>query len=80
MKSTLQELYYGNLAPEDNVPDVAHHWKMFHDELKVKAPELEKGFDILKSDVMQSYVANNKEMFFQGFSLAVKLLAEGLAY
>lgn len=78
MKSTLQQLYYGGLDPqsERNCPLSR---KPFFSRLTAQSPELEKAFNDFMSDVNRTYVQDTEEMFYQGFSLAVKLLAEALS-
>lgn len=77
MKSTLQQLYYGGLDPqaERNYPLPR---EPFFSRLAAQSPELEKAFNDFMTEVNRTYVEDTEEMFYQGFSLAVKLLAEAL--
>lgn len=77
MKSTLQQLYYGGLDPQAkrNCP---LPWEPFFSRLAAQSPELEKAFNDFMTEVNRTYVEDTEEMFYQGFSLAVKLLAEAL--
>lgn len=79
MDSILEDIYHSSLAPEINAQDISDDWKLFYRELMAQAPELEKQFEVLRSDINQAYFTNAEEMFCQGFGLAVKLLAEGLS-
>lgn len=79
MDSILENLYHGNVIFSAENQNISHHWSFFEEVLKAQAPELEKRFDILRTDVTGTYFSNAEEMFYQGFSFAVKLLAEGLS-
>lgn len=79
MTSILQDLFYGSLCPQEGLQDLSQSLKYFHDHLMTEAPELEKKFDVLRSDVLHAYQDDTEQMFYQGFGLAVKLFAEALS-
>ena len=80
MDSILKDIYQGSIAFGINCPDISSDWRCFHTELMDQAPELEKQFEVLRSDINRAYFSSTEEMFYQGFSFALKLLCEGLAY
>lgn len=80
VQSILTDLYHGNVIFSTENQNISRHWAFFYEALKAQDPELEKSFDVLRTDVTQIYLSNAEEMFYQGFSFAVKLLAESLAY
>lgn len=87
MNSILQQLYRGQISPQENIwPSHSttfpfNHWQEhFTPLLRAQAPQLSPEFDALMDDLCLTYHRDTEEMFCQGFSLAVKLLAEALAY
>lgn len=87
MNSILQQLYSGDLTPQEKAwPPPSEHapfhqWQAeLSSFLHAHNPELENTFRILIDDFRLIYKTNTEEMFYQGFSLAVKLLAEALAH
>lgn len=78
--SYLQDLYYGSLCPQADNQGFAQTQECFRKMLSAQAPELEQTFNILMSDMLHIYSVDTKNMFFQGFGLAVKLLTEALAH
>lgn len=79
MQSYLQDLYHGSICPIASRQGVSWDKEAFCDILKERAPELEKKFNALMSDIRDAYVTDTEGMFFQGFGLAVKLITEALA-
>lgn len=90
MKPTLQQLFYGDLCPQQDVShtepgcptsyeEIERSQKRFLEKLKESAPELEARFKVLENDFYLAYTSDTEEMFRYGFGLAVKLLAEALA-
>ena len=85
MNSILENLYSGNLNPQEDADETyANVFKRrkeyFREQLQGKDPELEVKFNVMMEDLTQAYHITMEEMFYQGFGLAVKLLAEGLSY
>ena len=85
MNSILEDLYSGNLNPQEDADETyARMFKRrkeyFREHLQGKDPELEKSFDVMMEDLTKSYHLTMEEKFYQGFSLAVKLITEALAY
>lgn len=90
MYPILQQLYNGNIAPykAPHLPtdDLAAQDEFLHfhnnleQPLQTKAPELEKKCSYILSEIHRVYLDHTEEMFYQGFSLATKLLTEALAY
>ena len=85
MNSTLEDLYSGNLNPQEDADETyartfRRRKEYFRECLQGKDPELEKSFDVMMEDLSQCYYLTMEEMFLHGFGLAVKLLAEGLSY
>ena len=80
MQSILSDIYHGNVIFSTENLNVSRYWTFFYEALQAQAPELEKKFDVLRTEITQAYFSNSEEMFYQGFSFAVKLLAEGLSY
>ena len=77
--SHLQDLYYGSLCPQADNQGITRRWEHFLGYLKEQAPELEQKFSSLMDDTLCAYIADTENMFCQGYSLAVKLLAEALS-
>ena len=91
MNSLLQDLYHGDLCPRRDAsqtpPDcptpydeIKASMEKFRERLNDQAPELTTKFDVLKDDILSTFVGEAEAMFLHGFGLAVKLLAEGLSY
>lgn len=88
MSQALQDLFYGNLHLQ---ADVAKARDMFGDDLFLRkkscfssilqeqAPALTAKFNAIMEDLTDAYNEDIEDAFCQGFSLAVKLLAEALS-
>lgn len=79
MEPILTDIYHGNILFSAENQNIACHWNAFFEALKVQAPELEKKFDVLRTEITRTYFSNSEEMFYRGFSFAVKLLTEALS-
>lgn len=82
MTSTLQDLYNGDLCPRENAGQTAFvtYRDNFQTALKAHAPELESKFHTLMNELTHANITETEDMFYQGFSLAVKLFTEALSY
>lgn len=54
MQPILTDIYHGNVVFSKENQNISRHWTFFYEALKAKAPELEKEFDILRTDVTQT--------------------------
>ncbi len=90
MSSTLQQLFSGSLCPQQDedrdglgcsaiYEPVHRQQNRFREALDSRAPELVDKFDVLTDDFFLAYDRQTETMFYRGFGLAVKLLAEGLS-
>lgn len=88
MSQTLHALFYGNLHPQDDVTQTrnmfgddkfTHHKTHFSSILQEQAPALTAKFDVIMNDLANAYNEDIEDAFYQGFSLAVKFLAEALS-
>lgn len=85
MNPILLQLYNGELHPraeaeQPRVDMFTHRREYFCKHLTDKAPELETKFNAIMDDLFLDYTTGIEEAFLQGFSLAVRLMAAGLAY
>lgn len=90
MYPILHQLYYGNIAPHRATrlpggdPETQDEFLYYYNHLKQllreQIPALEPQFNCLLSELSAVHAAEKEEMFYQGFTLAVKLLTGALAY
>ena len=80
MNSILEDLFDGNLNPSLDHLDISPSWEIFSAALQAEAPALEPKFRNLQTSINQTFLTNGEVMFYQGFSLAVKLFTAALAY
>ena len=88
MSQVLQDLFYGTLHPQADVTKTRdmfeddkfmHKKTYFSNILQEQAPALTAKFNATMDDLTHAYNEDVEDAFYQGFSLAVKLLAEGLS-
>lgn len=82
MQSILQQLYHGDLCPQADIKNssaIAQYREICSEILMVQAPELQPKFKLLTDDLSLACALEAEHVFYQGFSLAVKLLTETLA-
>lgn len=87
MNPILHQLCSGDLTPQEKVwqspPGQLPHrqWQTeLSSFLQAQNPELAKTFRNMMDDFQLIYKTDTEEMFYQGFTLAVKLFTEALAY
>ena len=82
MESILQDLYNGDLCPRENAGQTAFvtYREHFQTVLKAQAPELEPKFHTLMNELTHANITETENMFYAGFSLAVKLFTAALSY
>ena len=80
MNSILDDLFDGNLNPSLDQLDLSSSWEIFFAALQAEAPELEPKFRNLRASINQTFLTNGEIMFYQGFSLAIKLFTAALSY
>lgn len=83
MNSILEQLYHGELKPQNDLfPTETEfkHWReKFAPLIQEQAPALNKKFDTMMDDLCIACRDSTDAMFYQGFSLAVKLITEALS-
>lgn len=86
MDSILQQLYHGTLNPQETVWQAEAELNTlnrcqssFAPLLHAQAPELDSAFDTMMDDLRLACRDSTNAMFYQGFSLAVKLITEALS-
>lgn len=88
MSQVLQDLFYGNLHPQDNVTQTrnmfgedkfTHNKTYFSKILQEQAPALTAKFDAIMNDLTYAYNEDIEDAFCQGFGLAVKLIIEAMS-
>ena len=89
MNSVLEALYHGDIAPykatrsptsdvtqQDEFMYYTHRLKQL---LQSEIPQLETKYSLTLSELSRVYLTHTEEMFYQGFTLATKLLTEALS-
>lgn len=88
MSQVLQDLFYGNLHPQDDVTqtrnmfkddEFVHKKNYFTKILQEQAPALTVKFNIIMDDLTIAYNEDIEDAFCQGFGLAVKLIIEAMS-